>query len=64
MDLEELNMVKETIKKEAEKFFREHNVKTKESVPYSFPYSPVILEDATEFKTVKLSNSTTPMVSF
>lgn len=65
MTKEELNKIKECATKEAERFFEENKVGIKENIPFTYPCFPYIQDTkSSEYRTVKLSNSTNPIISF
>lgn len=63
MTQEELNIIKENTVKEAERFFQENEVEIRRISPSICPYF-VPNHGASEYRTIKLSNSTNPMASF
>lgn len=65
MATEELNGIENTIKKEAEFFFKKYEIEETKDVPSNFLYYPFFQSGRSmEYRTIKLSNSTTPIVSF
>lgn len=65
MTKEGLDKIKEYATKDAERFFKENHVEIDKNYPPIYPYFPYVQEyRISEYRTVKLSNSTNPIASF
>lgn len=66
MAAEKLEQLKSEKEREAQMFYEKNSIEVSESpnIDYGLSYQYFLLSEKTEIKTIKLSNSTTPMACY